>query len=67
MYFQYLLLAVIMIFIIGRLIGTNISFKKQVMASFFSVIVTSTVYWYLYLRGRENTDTFGIEGLVMAA
>ncbi|MFF2090232.1 ABC1 kinase family protein [Paenibacillus sp. NPDC058174] len=62
MYFQYMLLAVIMIFIIGRLIGTNISFKKQVLASLFSVIVTSTVYWYLYLRGREDTDTFGIEG-----
>ncbi|MFF2907769.1 ABC1 kinase family protein [Paenibacillus sp. NPDC057934] len=61
MYSQYILLAVIMSFIIGRLIGTNISFMKQVMASLFSVIVTSSVYWYGYLRGR-SLDQFGTDG-----
>jgi len=61
MYSQYLLLAVIMTFIIGRLIGTKISFMKQVMASLFSVIVTSSVYWYAYLR-FQSADTFGADG-----
>ncbi|MCD9020232.1 ABC1 kinase family protein [Cohnella silvisoli] len=61
MYSQYILLAVIMMIIIGRLIGTNISFMKQVMASLFSVVVTSSVYWYTYLR-YHNTDSFGADG-----
>lgn len=61
MYSQFILLAVIMVFIIGRLIGTNISFMKQVMASLFSVIVTSYVYWYAYLRHR-NLDRFDTDG-----
>lgn len=61
MYSQFILLAVLMIIIIGRLIGTNISFMKQLMASLFGVIVTSTVYWYAYLRYRD-TDTFGADG-----
>ncbi|MDF2719159.1 MAG: hypothetical protein K0R28_6084 [Paenibacillus sp.] len=61
MYSQFILLAVIMIIIIGRLIGTKISFMKQVMASLFSVIVTSSVYWYAYLRYRD-TDSFGADG-----
>ncbi|MBO9610733.1 MAG: AarF/ABC1/UbiB kinase family protein [Paenibacillaceae bacterium] len=62
MYSQYILLAVIMIVVIGRLIGTNISFAKQVMASLFSVAVTSSVYWYVYLRHRGPDDTFGADG-----
>jgi len=61
MYSQFILLAVIMTFIIGRLIGTKISFMKQIMASLFSVIVTSSVYWYAYLR-YQSGDTFGAEG-----
>lgn len=63
MYSQFILLAVIMIFIIGRLIGTKISFMKQVMASLISVIVTSSVYWYAYLRYRD-TDSFGADGWI---
>lgn len=62
MYSQIILLAVIMIIIIGRLIGTNISFMKQVMASLSSVIVTTSVYWYTFLRYRSNTDSFEADG-----
>ncbi|REK75097.1 ABC1 kinase family protein [Paenibacillus paeoniae] len=61
MYSQFILLAVIMIFVIGRLIGTKISFKKQVMASLLSVIVTSTVYYYGYMPIYE-ADEFGVAG-----
>ncbi|WP_152393260.1 AarF/UbiB family protein [Paenibacillus guangzhouensis] len=61
MYSQFILLAIIMTFIIGRLIGTKISFFKQVMASLFSVIVTSTVYWYTYLRYHDS-DSFNVDG-----
>jgi len=61
MYSQYILLAVLMVFLLGRLIGTKISFKKQVLASLFSVIVTSTIYWYTYLRDHVQ-DSFGFDG-----
>lgn len=56
MYSQLILLAVIMTMIIGRLIGTKISFMKQVMASLFSVIVTSVVYWYGFLRYKTSAS-----------
>ncbi|MFF2885921.1 ABC1 kinase family protein [Paenibacillus sp. NPDC057967] len=61
MYSQLILLAVVMIFIIGRLIGTRISFLKQVMASLLSVIVTSAFYYYGYLQ-YDKSDEFGIAG-----
>lgn len=61
MYSQFILLAVLMTFIIGRLIGTSISFAKQVMAALFSVIVTSSVYGYAYLR-HHDTDSFDAAG-----
>ncbi len=61
MYSQLILLAIIMAVVIGRLVGTSISFMKQVMASLLSVIVTSTVYWYAYLRDHQS-DNFGIDG-----
>ncbi|RJX39899.1 AarF/ABC1/UbiB kinase family protein [Paenibacillus pinisoli] len=61
MYSQFILLAVVMIFIIGRLIGSRISFMKQVMASLLSVIVTSAVYYYGYLQ-YDKSDEFGLAG-----
>jgi len=61
MYSQFILLAVVMIFIIGRLIGTRISFMKQVMASLLSVIVTSALYYYGYLQ-YDKSDEFGLAG-----
>lgn len=37
-------------FISGRLMGTQINFMKRSMAVVISVILTTTVYWYSYLR-----------------
>lgn len=63
MYSQLILLAILMTIISGRLIGTKISFGKQVMASVFSVIITTVVYWYTFLRDHPSEE-FGMDGVI---
>ncbi|QQZ60749.1 AarF/ABC1/UbiB kinase family protein [Paenibacillus sonchi] len=61
--FQLILLAVIMSMAISRLTGTKISLKKQILAALASVIATTAIYWFGYLRGRDP-DSFGADGWI---
>ncbi|RXZ77791.1 AarF/ABC1/UbiB kinase family protein [Paenibacillaceae bacterium] len=61
MFSQLMLLAVVMSIIIGRLVGTKISFAKQAMAALLSVVVTTTVYWFTYVRHHELTNDFDFD------
>lgn len=56
MYFQFLLLALVTNYIIGRLIGTRLSFAKQAAASLISVIATSAVFWFTYVRFNTSSS-----------
>ena len=40
-------------FVSGRLIGSNINFVRRVLSVFLSVMLTSFVYWYSYLRHTD--------------
>ncbi|MGE6551579.1 ABC1 kinase family protein [Bacillus mycoides] len=55
MFFQLFLLAIIMSFISGRLIGTKLNFFKQASAATLGVSITSAMYWFLYLRYQDES------------
>ncbi|SDY76321.1 AarF/UbiB family protein [Bacillus sp. 166amftsu] len=55
MFFQFFLLAVIMAFISGRLIGTKLNLLKQASAAIMGVTVTSAMYWFMYLRYHDES------------
>ena len=64
MFFQFFLLAVIMSFISGRLIGTKLNLFKQASAATVGVSLTSALYWfYIYVikmnRLSVLIDIFG--------
>ncbi|MFC4354712.1 ABC1 kinase family protein [Chryseomicrobium palamuruense] len=47
------LLGTIIYLITGRLMGTRINFVKRSLAVLISVVLTTVVYWYSYLRGTN--------------
>lgn len=47
------ILGTLIYLITGRLMGTRINFMKRSMAVLISVILTTVVYWYSYLRGTN--------------
>lgn len=50
MLMQIIVFAGLIYFISGRLIGTNVNFMKRVLSVMISVLLTTFVYWYSYLR-----------------
>lgn len=60
MVFQMLLASVLIFFISGRLIGSNVNLLKRILSVVISVCFTTFVFWYTFLR---NSSMAG-EGLV---
>ncbi|MDM5250658.1 AarF/UbiB family protein [Lysinibacillus sp. G4S2] len=50
---QIIVVSGIIYFVSGRLIGSNINFVRRVLSVVISVILTSFVYWYSYLRHTD--------------
>lgn len=50
-----LIAAVLIFFVSGRLIGPNVNFIKRVLSVVISVVFTTFVYWYSYLRYTDFT------------
>lgn len=50
---QILLIAIIIFYVSGRLMGSQINLMKRMLSVVFSVAFTSFVYWYAYLRGTN--------------
>lgn len=57
--FQLIGIGVLIYFLSGRLIGTRLNVIKKVLSAALSVVFTTFVYWYSYLRHtsfmKENT------------
>lgn len=54
--FQLLIASVLIFFISGRLIGSQISLVKRILSVLISVSFTTFVFWYTYLRGSDYYD-----------
>ncbi|MFM9532045.1 AarF/UbiB family protein [Lysinibacillus sp. IITD104] len=50
---QILVVSGLIYIVSGRLIGSNINFVRRVLSVVISVILTSFVYWYSYLRHTD--------------
>jgi ubiquinone biosynthesis protein len=51
--FQLIVAAILIYFISGRLIGSQVSFGKRILSVIMSVAFTTFVFWYTYLRGES--------------
>lgn len=63
---QLLGAAILIFFISGRLIGSQVSLGKRILAVLISVAFTTFVFWYTYLRGTDYFEQ-GIVSNVMNA
>ena len=50
---QIVVVVVLIFFVSGRLMGSQINFMKRIMSVAISVAITSLVFWYSYLRGTD--------------
>lgn len=53
MVFQLLLASVLIFFISGRLIGSNVNLLKRILSVVISVSFTTFVFWYTFLRNNS--------------
>lgn len=61
---QILLVAVLIYFISGRLIGSNVNIFKRILSVIISVSFTTFVFWYTYLRNREVSPNNVVESVM---
>ena len=54
---QLIIASLLIYFISGRLIGSNINLLKRVLSVIISVAFTTFVFWYTYLRHQTNAPT----------
>lgn len=54
---QILFIGMVIYFIAGRLMGAQVNFIRKVISVTLSVVLTSFVYWYTYLRHTEFSDS----------
>ncbi|MGN7477516.1 ABC1 kinase family protein [Solibacillus silvestris] len=64
---QLFVAAVLIFFISGRLIGSQVSLIKRIMSVVISVAFTTFVFWYTYLRGSDYYDQGIVSNVVNSA
>ena len=64
---QLLGAAILIFFISGRLIGSQVSLIKRILSVLISVAFTTFVFWYTYLRGTDYYDQGIISNVMNAA
>src|SRR5690606_14877170 len=62
---QILFVSIIIFFISGRLIGSNVNLFRRVLSVIISVSFTTFVFWYTFVR--ENTQYHTEDGVVSVA
>ena len=55
-FIQVALVGLVVYFITGRLMGAQVNFIRKLISVLSSVILTSFVYWYTYLRHTNFSD-----------
>lgn len=59
--------SILIFFISGRLIGSQVSLVKRVLSVIVSVVFTTFVFWYTYLRGSDYYDFNIVSNVVNSA
>ena len=59
--------AILIFFISGRLIGSQVSLGKRILSVLISVTLTTFVFWYTYLRGSDYYDHGLVANVVNSA
>ncbi|MBM7609280.1 ubiquinone biosynthesis protein [Lysinibacillus composti] len=59
-----LIIAALIYFISGRLIGSNVNIFKRILSVILSVSFTTFVFWYSYLRNRDIAPENIIENVI---
>lgn len=62
---QILFVSILIFFISGRLIGSNVNLFRRVMSVIISVSFTTFVFWYTFIR--ENSEYHDYDGVVSVA
>ncbi|WP_146548260.1 ABC1 kinase family protein [Rummeliibacillus suwonensis] len=50
---ELIVIGILIYFVSGRLIGTKLNFMKKILSAVLSVVFTTFVYWYSYLRHTD--------------
>lgn len=64
---QLALAAILIFFISGRLIGSHVSLVKRIFSVALSVVLTTFVFWYTYLRDSSYYDNDLVSNVVNTA
>lgn len=64
---QIIFASILIFFISGRLIGSNINLMKRILSVFISVAFTSFVFWYSYFRDRDFIQEGVVSNVVSVA
>src|SRR4051812_37294535 len=64
---QIIVASVLIFFISGRLIGSNINLMKRILSVLISVSFTTFVFWYTYLRDTNFTEESVVSTVVSVA
>ncbi|MER2039289.1 MAG: AarF/UbiB family protein [Solibacillus sp.] len=64
---QLVLASIIIFFISGRLIGSHVSLSKRIFSVIISVVFTTFVFWYTYLRDSSYYDNGIVSNVVNIA
>ena len=64
---QIIIASVLIFFISGRLIGSNINLMKRILSVLISVSFTTFVFWYTYLRDTNFTEESVVSTVVSVA
>lgn len=64
---QLLAAAVLIFFISGRLIGSQVNLMKRIISVVISVVFTTFVFWYTYLRGTDYYDQGIVSNVINSA
>lgn len=59
-----IVVAIVIYFISGRLIGSGVNIFKRVFSVLFSIVFTTFIYWYTYLRHHNYVPDEMVEGIV---
>ncbi|TSI07707.1 AarF/ABC1/UbiB kinase family protein [Lysinibacillus sp. BW-2-10] len=63
---QILIVSVLIFFISGRLIGSNVNILKRILSVCISVSFTTFIFWYTYIRGT-NFSFYTVDSVVNVA
>lgn len=66
-FIQIIVFSVLIFFVSGRLIGSNVNLIKRLLSVVLSITITTFVFWYTYLRHLNNVNYDMFENVMNVA